>query len=126
MRLMLGSNDTNVSVSEIRRIRNDLKRKNFTMTLLKLGMEKELAQNASVLANDLLNKNMILSSLVRKQGDSILDIIKTFMAIDKGAQHALYAANNGSQLVQIASYIDLQVRYFHLPSISHQSGIETQ
>ena len=126
MRLMLGSNDTNVSVSEIRRIRNDLKRKNFTMTLLKLGMEKELAQNASVLANDLLNKTMILSSLVRKQGDSILDIIKTFMAIDKGAQHALYAANNGSQLVQIASYIDLQVRYFHLPSISHQSGIETQ
>ena len=121
MRLMLGSNDTNVSVSEIRRIRNDLKKKNFTMTLLKLGMEKELAQNASVLANDLLNKTMILSSLVRKQGDSILDIIKTFMAIDKGAQHALYAASNGSQLVEIASLIDLQVRYFLIPSIPYQA-----
>ena len=109
MRLMLGSNDTNVSVSEIRRIRNDLKMKNFTMTLLKLGMEKEMAQNASVLANDLLNKTMMLSNLVKGQDNSILDIIKTFLAIDMGAQEALYAAGNGSELVSIAKAIDFQV-----------------
>ena len=109
MRLMRGSNDTNVSVSEIRRIRNDLKKKNFTMTLIKLGMEKELAQNASVLANDLLNKTIMLGNLVEKLDNSIGDIIKTFLAIDKGAQDALYAASNGSELVKIAKAIDYQV-----------------
>ena len=115
MRLMLGSNDTNVSASEIRRIHNDLKKRNFTMTLLKLDMEKELAQNASVLANDLLNKTMILSNLVTKQDSSIVDIIKTFLAIDKGAQNALYAANNGSGQVNIAKAIDFHVRSFLTP-----------
>ena len=109
---MLGSNDTNVSASEIRRIHNDLKKKNFTMTLLKLDMEKELAQNASVLANDLLNKTLILSNLVTKQDNSIVNIIKTFLAIDKGAQNALYAASNGSELVNIAKAIDFHVRIF--------------
>lgn len=112
MRLRHGSNDTNVSVSEIRRIRNDLKVKNFTMTLLKIGMEKELAENASVLVKDLLNKTMMLSSVVQGQDDSILDIIKTFLAIDKGAQNALSAAIKGTELVNIAKAIDFQVRYF--------------
>ena len=110
MRLMLGSNDTNVSVSEIQRIRNDLNTRNFTETLLKSGMEKNMARNASMFADDLLNKTMMLFKLVKGQDDTILKIIKTFLAIDSGAKDALFAAGNGTELVRIAKLIDFQVR----------------
>ena len=108
-RLMLGSNDTNVSVSEIRRIRNDLKARNFTTTLIKLGVEKELAFNALVFTKDKLNKTMLQSLVVQEKDDLILSIANTFIAIDKGATDALYAAGNGSSLVDIAKAIDFQV-----------------
>ena len=107
--MMNGSDDTNVSVSEIQRIKNDLKSKNFSDILMKVTVEKRLAQNASMLAKDLLNKTMMLSNLVHGQNDTILNIIKTFLAINKGAQNALYAAGNGSELIGIAKLIDFQV-----------------
>ncbi len=110
MRLRMGSNYTNVSVSEIQRIQEELKMRNFTDSLIKSGMEKNLAKNASALANDLLNKTMMLYKLVSNQNDTISYMILTFIQInEKGAKEAFANASKGTELVRIAKMIDSQV-----------------
>ena len=105
----MGSNFTNVSVSEIQRIQRELKARNFTQSLINSGMEKNLAKNASSLAQDLLNKTMMLVNLVKNQNDTIGDMISTFLAINKGAKNAFQDASKGTELVKISKMIDFQV-----------------
>ena len=72
-------------------------------------MEKNMARNASMYADNLLNKTMMLVKLVKGQNDTTLKMVKTFLAIDSGAKDALFAAGNGTELVKIARLIDFQV-----------------
>ena len=108
-RLMRGGTDTNVTLTEIEAILQELRNRNFSKILMESGVEKERAEKAAKLAEDLHNKTIALASLVNFKNGSSADLIKTFLQITDGGKKAMFAANNGAALVKIAKMIDFQV-----------------
>ncbi len=69
-----------------------------------------MAEKASKLAHDLLNKTMLLHNLVKDRNDTVGNIIRTFLNINNiGVKEALGNTGNSTKLMMALKQINPQV-----------------